>query len=102
MSLPIVQIEDVRLTKLHQSILSYEESTPEVWLYFHLAIDTPDTHARAIANVARAVIGDVKVQRAVPIHVGQCHCHAAKLSCGSGSLGNILEMSLAIIQKTEH
>src|SRR6185369_1424437 len=102
MALSIIDIENIRFTELHQAFLAHHEPFSERWRKLHLSIDPTNWDARQIPNVAGAVVGDIQLQRSIPVNVGQCKCGAAKSRLGTGGLSGIVEFARTVIQKAQN
>ena len=111
MSLAIVEIEDIDLAVL-ENLPGRPDGEPagvfgsagRLAVYFHhdrLPVHNfdGDVRVRLLAYGGGPVVGYIKVQVAVAVHIRQCHGHGGRSRQNASLRRHLLEMAFAIVQK---
>jgi hypothetical protein len=61
-----------------------------------------DPHAETVPRRPSPIVRDIKIQRAIAVHIGQRHGEAGGARSQSGGSGDLLKMALAVIKKSAH
>ena len=95
----IIQEQLIRLSLFEQLALGEEETVCFRAGQDRAAVDERHVGLAPVANIVRAVIGNVEVERAVAINIGQGHGRAAVITARSGRGRDIGEVAVTIIEK---
>src|SRR5436305_1067344 len=98
MSPAVVEQENIGLTVFFESSIKEHQAIGERRWDDGLAADQPKLHLPAVTNVIGAIVGNVEIERAVPVHVRESDRHASEGTAGAGFAGDLVEMAMAVVR----
>jgi hypothetical protein len=78
MAATVVEVKNVGLAEFAQVAVLQDETIGELRWDSGLAVNVAECQRRAVADIVGAVVGDVEVERAVAIDIGESDGHASE------------------------